>query len=111
MTLATLNRDTPIKGKVPTWRMCYYNCPDCGDETPCDDTAFELTDGTRVRALLITGDGLLWRRIQWAAPRGIVLTELVRSVTPSCPKGKHLYWRWRFMTDKELAALGPPEEE
>ena len=99
-----------INGKVPTWHMSYYNCTDCDDKIPCYQTVFELADGTSTPYILITADELLWRRAEWVAPRGIVLTELVKSITPPCSKGKHLYWRWRFMTDEELAVLGPPEE-
>jgi hypothetical protein len=106
-----LVRGEPINGKVPIWHMSYYNCDWCDDKTPCDDVAFELADGSTVNALLITGDGLLWRRLPCRAPRGIVLTELVRSVSPPCPRGKHLYWRWRFMDDDELEAFGPPEND
>lgn len=115
----------PINGKVPTWHTSYYNCPDCDDKTPCDDVVFNLTDGTSTGDILITGEGLLWRRAQWVAPRGIVLTKLVRSHPCPIPAssrkevissvgrspGIHFYWRWRFMTDEELEVLGPPEKE
>ena len=101
-------RGAPINGKVPHWHISYYDCSDCDDNTPSDQMVFRLTDGTSTGDILVTGEELLWRRIQWAAPRGIVLTELVRSMP--CSRGRHLYWRWRFMTDEELAALGPTEE-
>ena len=100
-----LERGAAIKGKIPTWHCSYYNCPWCHDDEPCDQVVFDFADGTSTGDLLITEDMMLWQRRNWSAPRGIVLTELVRS-TP-CSKGKHLYWRWRFMTDSELATLGP----